>query len=76
MPHRKRTRLWNNLTNFTPRPLCERDCESIREDGKHKEAAQRGTRPTQGGGREPNHQHQRQLYRVPGELVEDIIASL
>ena len=76
MPYRKRTRLWNSLTNFTPRPLCVRDCGSIREDGKHKEAAQRGTRPTQGGGREPNHQHQRQLYRVPSELVEDIIASL
>ena len=76
MPYRKRTRLWNSLTNFNPRPLCVRDCESIRDDGKHKEAAQRGTRPTQGGGREPNHQHQRQLYRVPSELVEDIIASL
>ena len=76
MPYRKRTRLWNSLTNFTPRPLCVRDCESIRDDGKHKEAAQRGKRPTKDGGREPNRHSQKQLYRVPGELVEDIIASL
>ena len=38
MPYRKRTRLWNNLTNLTPRPLCLRDCESIRDDGKHQES--------------------------------------
>ena len=76
MPYRKRTRLWNSLTNFTPRPRCVRDCESIRDDGKHKEAAQRGKRPTKDGGREPNHHSQKQLYRVPSELVEDIIASL
>ena len=23
MPYRKRTRLWNNVLGFTPRPLCK-----------------------------------------------------
>ena len=41
MPYRKRTRIWNNIHGWTPRPLCKKDCESI-EDGKHKEHAQRG----------------------------------
>ena len=76
MPYRKRTRLWNNLPRFAPRPLCVRDRGATREDGKHKEAAQQGQRPARNGGREPNRHHQRQLYRVPTELVEDIIASL
>ena len=76
MPYRKRTRLWNNLPRFAPRPLCVRGCDATREDGKHKEAAQQGQRPARNGGREPNRHHQRQLYRAPRELVEGFIASL
>ena len=41
MPYRKRTRIWNNIHGWTPRPLCKKDCESI-EDGKHKGHALRG----------------------------------
>ena len=26
MPYRKRTRLWNNVLNWIPRPLCKKDC--------------------------------------------------
>ena len=26
MPYRKRTRLWNNIEAWTPRPLCKKDC--------------------------------------------------
>ena len=40
MPYRKRTRLWNSLTNFTPRPLFM--CQGLR-------VHPRG-RQTQGGG--------------------------
>ena len=29
MPYRKRTRLWNNISNFTPLPLCKKDCHSM-----------------------------------------------
>ena len=26
MPYRKRTRLWNNITTWKPKPLCKKDC--------------------------------------------------
>ena len=76
MPYRKRTRLWNTLPNFTPRPLCKRDCESIQDDGRHKEVAQRGGRKYKNGERETIRHRQTDLYRVPRELVEEIIVSL
>ena len=42
MPYRKRTRLWNNIEQWNPRPLCARDCDSMDEDRKkHLEVAQR-----------------------------------
>ena len=76
MPYRKRTRLWNNLPDFLPRPLCRRDCAAIRQpDRKHAETAQQGQRATQSG-REPNRHRVAELYRVPRELVEHIIESL
>jgi site-specific DNA-cytosine methylase len=76
MPYRKRTRLWNNIPNYVPRPLCKRDCPAIREDGKHEETAQQGKRQTNNGNREPNRHSRTELYKVPRELVEEIIASL
>ena len=76
MLYRKRTRLWNNLPDFLPRPLCRRDCAAIRQpDRKHAETAQQGQRATQSG-REPNRHRVAELYRVPRELVEHIIESL
>ena len=30
MPYRKRTRLWNNILTFVPRPLCGQDCPATR----------------------------------------------
>ncbi len=38
--YRKRTRLWLNFNNWTPRPLCRKDCGNI-VDGRHIEVAQR-----------------------------------
>ena len=54
MPYRKRTRLWNNLECWTPRPLCKKDCNSM-DGNRHMPTAQqrpRGTRDTWGNGRE------------------------
>ena len=43
LTYRKRTRLWTNITTWTPRPLCKKDCNSMNEDRtRHKECAQRG----------------------------------
>jgi site-specific DNA-cytosine methylase len=42
MPYRKRTRIWNNLDTWAPRPLCKKYCNSMMDNGrKHKEVAQR-----------------------------------
>ena len=40
MPYRKRTRLWNNVFNWRPRPLCKKDCDSM-VGNRHKATAQR-----------------------------------
>ena len=70
--YRKRTRLWNNLIKFQPKPLCKRDCNSM--DGKrHKETAQRGSSKIAGGLRDNNQHKQSELYRIPTELVEEIL---
>ena len=42
LTYRKRTRLWNNIYTWTPRPLCNKDCNAMTDDKKrHKETAQR-----------------------------------
>ena len=73
--YRKRTRLWNNLTTWIPRPLCKKDCGSM-VGNKHKETAQRmpsGKKETWGDHR----QYQREeLYRIPGELIKEILESI
>ena len=40
MDYRKRTRLWNNIFNWIPKPLCNKDCNSM-DGNKHKAVAQR-----------------------------------
>ena len=44
---RKRTRLWNNLKSWKPRPLCKKDCGQM-EGNSHtcKETAQEEPRVT------------------------------
>lgn len=70
MPYRKRTRLWNNIPNWTPKPLCKKDCGHIVE-GRHEQSAQQSP-----------HQHladvrrrylTRELYKVPEALIEEIL---
>ena len=77
LTYRKRTRLWNNISTWTPRPLCNKDCEAMTEDNKrHKETAQRmpsGKRETWGEGRIIK---QDELYTVPSALIKEILISI
>ena len=42
MPYRKRTRIWNNIDEWHPQPLCKLDCGSIVEGTRrHQAIAQR-----------------------------------
>ena len=75
MPYRKRTRLWNNISTFKPRPLCNKDCGNI-ENNKHIASAQRlpqgkkiswGNRPLF---------KQDELYIIPDELIRDIFSNI
>ena len=71
MPYRKRTRIWNNIYGWTPRPLCKKDCESI-ENGKHKEVAQRGpSGPKETWTNQKTHKRT-ELYIIPHLLLMDI----
>ena len=75
MQYRKRTRLWNNVFYWKPRPLCIRDCSSMEEGGtRHKETAQRG--PSKGAAREVNSHRQSELYVVPADLIREILESI
>ena len=53
MPYRKRTRLWNNILTFVPRPLCRHDCPSgnpeARADGPARLQGLRAEHPQTGG---------------------------
>ena len=72
MDYRKRTRLWNNIEEWIPRPLCNRDCNSMNETRKrHIKTAQRG--PCRGDG---NKNKQSELYVVPQELLREIMVKL
>lgn len=75
MPYRKRTRLWNNVFQWNPKPLCKKDCGNI-ADGKHIATAQRmpyGTKDTWGN---KPHFKQDDLYVIPEQLIYDIFTSL
>ena len=71
MAYRKRTRLWNNLFSWSPRPLCGKDCGNI-EDGRHKETAQHHAHT----GRNEKSHTQKQLYALPSELVNEIRSAV
>ena len=72
-PYRKRTKLWSNLDCWTPRTLCRRDCGSMMENKKRrKETAQRGPRRVGGVLQKESHGLST-LYRVPHELITEIL---
>jgi hypothetical protein len=69
MHYRKRTRLWNNIINWEPRPLCLKDCGNM-VGNRHIETAQRGPNKPDTGGRQ--HHKQSELYRIPPPLLFEI----
>ena len=76
MPYRKRTRLWNNVFNWVPRPLCKKDCNSM-NGNKHIATAQKGPSgkdPTSYAG-QPTFT-QKQLYRVPEDLIIELFNTI
>ena len=73
MPYRKRTRLWNNIEAWTPRPLCKKDCGHM-VGNIHEQCAQRSP---------PLHLtsvrqrfRARNLYKVPEPLIEELFGLL
>ena len=69
--YRKRTRLWNNLYQWKPRELCNKDCNSM-NGNRHKESAQRGSSRIVSG-RDNNKHTQDELYRIPGKMIDEIL---
>ena len=77
MPYRKRTRLWNNVVRWEPRPLCKRDCNSMNETRtKHKEVAQKLPRGKKADWGDRRQNRTDELYRVPQELVREILINI
>ena len=72
MPYRKRTRIWSNIQNWNPRPLCKKDCGNV-VDNKHIETAQRA--PNKSNPNTIKHT-QEELYRIPEDLIKEIFLSL
>jgi len=75
MQYRKRTRLWNNITNWQPRELCKKDCGNI-DGNRHIATAQRlpsGKKETWG---ERPLFKQEELYVVPSELIVEILGAV
>ena len=70
MPYRKRTRLWNNVFEFKPRPLCKKDCNSM-AGNQHSATAQRGSRKTL-----YQYNTLSQLHSIPPELIHDIFSYM
>jgi len=72
MPYRKRTRLWNNIWFWEPQPLCKHDCPAS-NGKKHTEVAQRAPKS---GDTERSRFRQSELYRVPSDLIDEILQCI
>ena len=75
MPYRKRTRLWNNVLGFTPRPLCKKDCESM-DGNRHKAVAQRLPNGSRGSWENQPRHTQTDLYVIPEDLIYEIFDGM
>ena len=74
LPYRKRTRLWNNIAQWEPKPLCKKDCGHM-DGNRHMETAQRG--PCKGEPRAGRQRHRQcELYMVPPELIKEIFSAI
>jgi hypothetical protein len=75
MPYRKRTRIWNNIYRWTPKPLCQKDCDSM-NGNKHEEVAQRGkSGPKETWENQKTHK-QRELYVIPELLLIEFFCCI
>ena len=75
MPYRKRTRLWNNVFQWKPKPSCKKGGGNI-IDNKHKATVQRmpnGAKDTWGN--KPQFK-QDELYIIPEQLILEIFLSI
>ena len=76
LPYRKRTRIWNNVFSWEPKPLCNKNCNSMNETRtRHIQEAQRSGSTAE---RRLTQQRfkQSELYRVPSELISEIFLSI
>lgn len=71
--YRKRTRLWNNIEHWKPKPLCNKDCGNV-INNKHIAQAQRLTKNADGTVRK--NYAQTELYIIPEELIKEIFDSV
>ena len=72
MKYRKRTRIWNNLNTWIPKPLCKKDCGNI-VNNKHIEVAQRGPTGKKETWINQRRHKQKELYIIPEQSVIEII---
>ena len=72
MPYRKRTRLWNNVLTWRPRPLCKKDCDSM-DGNRHKANAQHS--PSKGM---PGEWHfaPKNLHVIPEALIYEMFGGI
>jgi len=73
MPYRKRTRLWNNIEAWTPKPLCRKDCDHMCGN-RHEQSAQQTPHRHLASVR--RRYRARDLYRVPEALIEELFGLL
>ena len=73
MPYRKRTRIWNNIQNWTPRPLCKKDCDHM-VGNHHQQSAQQSPHHHMASVR--RRYLTRELYKVPEALTEELFGLL
>ena len=74
LPYRKRTRLWNNVLEFKPRPLCKKDCAYM-VGNKHMCIAQHAKATSDKTGPQQKLK-QSELYIIPTELIQDIFSYM
>ena len=76
MPYRKRTRIWNNVFQWNPKPLCKKDCWAMNETKtRHRETAQRAGHTAEDRLVQRRFK-QSELYMVPDKLIRDIFNAI
>ncbi len=73
MPYRKRTRLWNNIAAWSPKPLCKKDCGHM-NGNIHQQSAQQS--PPQHLASIRRRYRSVDLYKIPEALIEELLELL